>query len=135
VLIRRWSLEPLSVLYVALAVSVLVLAAAVAAALYEGIKSLKRLTNRLDETLRQVEITAEDLRKTNSAVRGVISNVDYAAANVAHLTDGVKHLRGAVDVATKVIDRSVSPALIGFAGGLAGLKAAFSHVTQRISGN
>lgn len=125
----------LSVLYAALAVSVLVLAVAVAVTLYELTKSVKRLTDRLDETLRQVEITAEDLRKTNAAVRGVISNVDYAAANFALLTDGIKHFRGAVDVATKVIDRSVSPALIGFAGGLAGLKTAFSHITQRISGN
>jgi len=122
-------------LYVALAISVFVLAIAVTVMLYEVVKSVKRLTDRLDETLRQLEITAEDFRKTNSAVRGVVANVDYAAANFAHLTDGVKHLRGAVDVATKVIDRSVSPALIGFAGGLAGLKAVFSSIAQRISGN
>ena len=128
-------MESLSVLYVALAVSSLVLAIAVAVTLWEIVKSVKLLTHRLDETLRQVEVTVEDLRKTNFAVRGVISNVDYATANVAHLTDGVKHLRGVVDVATKVIDRSVSPALIGFAGGLAGFKAAFSHIAQRISGN
>ena len=128
-------MEPLSFLYIALAVSVLVLAIAVAITLQEIIKSVKRLTHRLDETLHQVEITVEDLRKTNSAIRGVISNVDYAAANLAHLSDGLKNLREVVGVATKVVDRSVSPALIGFAGGLAGLKAVFSHIAQRISGN
>ena len=128
-------MDTLSILYIVLIISVLAVAVAVVVMLQEVVKSAKRLTNRLDETLRQVEITAEDLRKTNFAVRGVISNVDYAAANFAYLTDGVKHFRGAVDVATKVIDRSVSPALIGFAGGLAGLKTAFSHIAQRISRN
>jgi len=128
-------LDALSILCIVLAFSVIAVTVAVVLALKEVIKSARRLTNRLDETLRQVEVTTEDLRKTNSSIRSVISNVDYAAANFAHLTDGVKHFRGAVDVATKVIDRSVSPALIGFAGGLAGLKTAFSHIAQRISGN
>ena len=127
-------MNPLSVLYVVLAISVIVLAVAVVIALQEIIKSLKLLTHRLDETLRQVEITAEELRKTNSAIQGVISNVDHATANLACLTDGAKHFRGVVNVATKMIDRSVSPTLIGFASGLAGFKAVISHIVQRIAG-
>ena len=80
-------------------------------------------------------MTTEDLRKTNTAVRGVVSGVDYAVSNVAHFTDGIRNLRGPVDVAAKVFDHSVSPALIGFAGGIAGIKAAASYIVHRISGN
>ncbi|MCL2103037.1 MAG: hypothetical protein FWH25_03265 [Syntrophorhabdaceae bacterium] len=128
-------MDPLSFLYFVLAVSALVFSIGVAIALLGIQKSLERLTNRLDETFKQVEITMEDVRKTNTVLLGIASNVDHAAANFAHLTDGVRHLRGTVDIASKVVHQSVSPLLIGLAGGLAGLKAAVSHIAQRISGN
>jgi uncharacterized protein YoxC len=122
-------------LYIALAISALIFAIGVTVAMMGIRNSVAQVTQRLDETLRQVEMTTEDLRKTNNAVRGVVSSVDYAVANVAHFTDGIRGLRQPVDVAAKVFDRTVSPALIGFAGGLAGIKAAASYIVHRISGN
>ncbi len=127
-------MDPLSILYIALAVSVLVLAGGVTFALMGVRRNVEQLTQRLDETLRQVEMTTEDLRKTNTAVRGVVSGLDQAVSNVKHFTDGIRALRGPVDVAVKVLDHSLSPALMGVAGGIAGVKAAASHIFHRYTG-
>jgi hypothetical protein len=90
-----------------------------------------RLTRRVDESLRQFEMTAEDMRKTNAAVREILSGVERGVSNVTHFTEGVRALRGTVDVATKVFDHAVSPALVSAASALAGLKAAASHILDR----
>ena len=128
-------MEPLTILYIVLGVSALVFSVGIVVVLRGILKNLTHLTQRLDETLRQVEMTAEDLRKTNSVVRDILSNVDRASSNFAQLTDGVRHFRGVLDASSKVVDRSVMPTLIGLAGGLAGLKAAISTITNRVSGN
>ncbi len=127
-------MDPLSILYIALAVSSLVLAFGITYALLGVRRNLEQLTRRLDETLRQVEMTTEDLRKTDTAIRGVVSGLDAAVSNVAHFTEGIRALRGPVDVMAKVLDHSVSPALVGFAGGLAGIRAAASHIVHRFTG-
>ncbi|MBP2674282.1 MAG: hypothetical protein H6Q84_1122 [Deltaproteobacteria bacterium] len=126
--------DSLSILHIALSISVLILAVGVTIALLGIRRSVDQIARRLDETLRQVEMTTEDLRKTNTAVRGIVSGMDVAVSNVAHFTEGIRALRGPFDVALKVLDHSVSPALVGFAGGLAGIKAATSHILHRIKG-
>ena len=127
-------MDPLSILYIALSVAVLVLAVGVSVALLGIRRSVDQIARRLDETLRQFEMTTEDLRKTNNTIREVVSGLDRAVSNVAYFTEGIRALRGPVDVAMKVLDHSVSPALVGFAGGLAGLKAAASHIIHRFAG-
>jgi len=127
-------LDSLSILYISLSVSVLGFVIVLSVVLLGIRKSVDQITRRLDETLRQVEMTAEDLRKTNASTREVISGLDRAVSNVTHFTEGIRALRGPVDVAIKVLDQSVSPALIGFAGGLAGIRAAASHLLQRYAG-
>lgn len=127
-------MDPLSIMYIALAVSALIFAIGVSYALLGIRRSVEQLTQRLDETLRQVEMTAEDLRKTNTSVREIVSGVDLAVSNVAHFTEGIRALRGTVDVMTKVLDHSVGPALVGFSGGIAGIKAAASHILHRFAG-
>jgi hypothetical protein len=122
-------------LYIALAISALVFSIGIVVALLGIKKSVAQLTERLNDTLRQVEMTTEDLRQTNVAARAVVTNLNYAVSNVAHFTDGIRNLRAPVDVATKVFDHSVSPALIGFAGGIAGIKAAASYIVHRFTGN
>jgi hypothetical protein len=121
-------------MYIALAVSALILAIGVTYALLGIRRSVEQLTQRLDETLRQVEMTTEELRKTNTAVRGVVSGLDLAVSNVMHFTEGIRALRGPVDVMMKVLDHSVSPTLVGFSGGIAGIKAAASHILHRFAG-
>ena len=125
----------LPVLYIVLAVSALVFAVGVVITLRGIGKNVAHLTQRLDEALRQLEMTAEDLRKTNSIFRGIVINIDHASSNFAHITDGVRRFRGVVDAATKVVDCSIFPTLIGLAGLFAGIKAAVSSIAQRISGN
>ncbi len=127
-------MDPLSILYIALAVSALVLSIGITYTLLGIRRNAEQLTQRLDETLRQVEMTAEDLGKTVIAVREVVSGVVKAVANVIHFTEGFRALRGPLDVAAKVLDHSVSPALVGLSGGLAGIRAAASHILHRFAG-
>jgi len=127
-------LDSLSIMHIALAVSALILAIGVTYALLGIRRSVEQLTQRLDETLRQVEMTTEELRRTNTAVRGVVSGLDIAVSNVTHFTEGIRTLRGPVDLVMKVLDHSVSPTLVGLSGGIAGIKAAASHILHRFAG-
>lgn len=120
-----------SVLYVALAVAALLLAIVLSIALLAVRRNLDQLTRRVDETLRQVEMTAEDLRKTNVTVREILAEVERGVTNVTHFTEGVRTLRGPLDVASKVLGYAVSPMLVNLAGGVAGVKAAASHILGR----
>lgn len=120
-----------SVLFIALAIGVVALVAVLSVALLSIRRNVDRITQRLDESLRQFEMTAEDARKTNAAVREIISEVERGVSNVTHFTEGVRALRGTVDVATKVFDHAVSPALVSAASALVGLKAATSHILDR----
>ena len=120
-----------TVLYIALAVATMALVVVLSFALLSIRKNVDRITRRVDESLRQFEMTAEDLRKTNAAVREILSDVDRGVSNVKHFTEGVRALRGSVDVVTKVFDHAVSPALVSVASVLVGLKAGTSHILDR----
>jgi len=124
-------LDAQTVLFIALAVAVVALVAVLSVALLSIRRNVDRITRRLDESLRQFEMTAEDVRKTNAAVREILSDVERGVSNVTHFTEGVRALRGTVDVATKVFDHAVSPALVSAASALVGLKAATSHILDR----
>jgi hypothetical protein len=50
---------------------------------------------------------------------------------VAHLTEGVRGFRKTLDVATSILQYAVVPVLGNVAGGMAGAKAAVSHVVNR----
>ncbi|MFA6148805.1 MAG: hypothetical protein WC899_11415 [bacterium] len=120
-----------SVLYIALAVAVVVFVVVLSIVLLSIRRNVDRITLRLDESLRQIEMTTEDLRKTNAVAREILSDVERGVSNVAHFTEGVRALRGTVDVATKVFDHAVSPALVNVASVLVGFKAATSHILER----
>ena len=121
-----------TVLYIALAVAVVVLVVVLSIVLLSIRRNVDQITQRLDESLRQVEMTTEDLRKTNAVAREILSDVERGVSNVAHFTEGVRSLRGTVDVATKVFDHALSPALINIGSVLVGFKAATSHILDRI---
>ena len=120
-----------TVFFIALAVAAVALVVVLSVALLSIRRNVDRITRRIDESLRQFEMTAEDVRKTNAAVREILSDVERGVSNVTHFTEGVRALRGTVDVATKVFDHAVSPALVSAASALAGLKAATSHILDR----
>jgi len=125
-------LDAQSILYIALAVAAVALVAVLSVVLLSIRRNVDQLTQRVDESLRQFEMTAEELRKTNADVRGILSDVERGVSNVTHFTEGVRSLRGPVDVASKVFDHAFSPALINAASALVGFKAATSHILERI---
>jgi hypothetical protein len=120
-----------TVLIIVLAVAVVAIVVVLSVALLSIRRNVDRITQRVDESLTQFEMTAEDVRKTNAAVREILSDVERGVSNVTHLTEGVRALRGTVDVATKVFDLAVSPALVSAASALVGIKAATSHILDR----
>lgn len=120
-----------SVLFIALAVAAVALVVVLSVAILSIRRNVDRITQRLDESLRQFEMTAEELRKTNTALREILAGVERGVSNVTHFTEGVRALRGTVDVATKVFDHAVSPALVNVASVLVGFKAATSHILDR----
>jgi uncharacterized protein YoxC len=124
-------LEALTVLYIALAVAVVVFVVVLSIVLLSIRRNVDQITLRLDESLRQVEMTTEDLRKTNAVAREILSDVERGVSNVTHFTEGIRSLRGTVDVATKVFDLALSPALINVGSALVGFKAATSHILDR----
>jgi len=128
----RFPLDAQTVLYIALAVAVVALVVVLSIVLLSIRRNVNQITQRLDESLRQFEMTVEDLRKTNTDVRGILSDVERGVSNVTHLTEGVRALRGTVDVASKVFDHALSPALVNAASVLVGFKAATSHILDRI---
>jgi hypothetical protein len=124
-------LDAQTVLYIALSVAVVALVVVLSVAALSIRRNVDRITQRVDESLRQFEMTAEDVRRTNAAVRAILSDIDRGVSNVTHFTEGIRALRGTVDVATKVFDHAVSPALMSVASVLVGLKAATSHILDR----
>ena len=120
-----------TILFIVLAVAVVALVVVLSSALLSIRRNMDRITQRLDESLRQFEMTAEDVRKTNAAFRDILSDVERGVSNVTHFTEGVRALRGSVNVVTKVFDHAVSPALVTAASVLVGLKAGTSHILDR----
>jgi uncharacterized protein YoxC len=125
-------LDAQTILFLALAVSVVVFVLVMSIVLLSIKRNVDQITTRLDESLRQFEMTAEDLRKTNAAIREIISEVEQGVSNVTHLTEGIRSLRGPVDVVSKVFEHALSPALVSAASVLVGFKAATSHILDRI---
>ena len=120
-----------TILFLALAVSVVVFVVVMSIVLLSIKRNVDKIATRLDESLRQFEMTAEDARKTNAAVREIISDVEQGVSNVTHFTEGIRALRGPVDVVSKVFEHALSPALVSAASVLAGFKAATSHILER----
>jgi uncharacterized protein YoxC len=124
-------LDAQAVFFIVLAAAAVAFVVVLSIALLSIRRNMDRITQRLDESLRQFEMTAEDARKTNAAMRDILSDVERAVSNVTHFTEGVRALRGTVDVATKVFDHAVTPGLVSAASAVAGLKAATSHILDR----
>ena len=115
-----------------LALASIVLVAAALFAIWKLLKTIEKLSRRVDESLRQFEMTAEEIRKTNAVFHEIVSRCERGVANVEHVTEGVRKFRKTLDAASGVLDFAVLPVLGTMAGVLAGSKAAVSHVVNRI---
>lgn len=119
-------------LFTALSVAAIALAVVLGLTLWRLRNTIEHLERRMDDAIRQFEITAEDCRKTNAVVREILQHAERSAANVAHVTEGVRGFRKTLDAASSVLEFAAIPVLGTVAGGLAGVKAAVSHVVNRI---
>lgn len=115
-----------------LALAVVFLVIGMAWATWKLLKMIEKMVNRLDESLKQFERTAEDVRKTNAVFQEILTHAERGVANVEHVTEGVRKLRKTLDAASGVLDYAVVPVLGSMAGVLAGSKAAMSLVVNRI---
>lgn len=120
------------VLFSILTLAAVALVVAAIITLWKIGKSVERLATRVDESLRQLEVTAEDIRKTHAVARDILERAGRAAANVEHVAEGVRGFRRTLDAATAVLDFAVVPVLGNVAGGMAGVKAAVSTVVNRL---
>ncbi len=120
-------------LFAVVAAAAVALVVAFILALLQIRRSVERLERRFDESLRQFEMTAEDLRKTNAAVREILEDARRSTENVANLSDGLKGFRTSLDAASSVLRYAVVPFFGNVAGALAGLRAGVSHVVNRFA--
>ncbi len=120
------------VLYSILTLAAVALIVAVIITLWKIGKTVERLATRIDESLRQLDMTMEEVRKTSAVSREVFARAERAAANVEHVTEGVRGFRKTLDAASAVLDFAVVPVLGNVAGGMAGVKAAVSTVVNRL---
>ena len=114
------------------AVATIVVVAGMAWATWKLLKTIENLANRVEESLRQFERTAEEIRKSNAVLHEIMTHAQRSVANVEHVTEGVRKLRKTLDVTTGVLDFGVLPVLGTVVGVLAGSKAAVSYVVNRI---
>ena len=120
------------VLFSILTLAAVGLVVAIIITLWKIGKSVERLATRADESLRQLEVTAEEVRKTCIVAKEILDRAERAAANVEHVAEGVRGFRRTLDAATAVLDFAVVPVLGNVAGGMAGVKAAVSTVVNRL---
>jgi len=119
------------VLLTMLSVAAVVLMAVVAVTVWRVLKTVERVSIQVDKTLDRIQELAEDIRGTNGEVRRLLGHLEKSAANVEHMTEGVRGFRKTLDAASAVLQYAALPVLGSVAGGLAGVKAAVSHVAKR----
>lgn len=115
-----------------LTAAAVVLVVAIVVTLWKLGKAADRIATRLDESLRHLELVAEEVRKTSTVTLEILSRAERAADNVEHVTEGIRGFRKTLDAATAVLDFAVVPVLGNVAGGMAGVKAALSTVVNRL---
>jgi predicted PurR-regulated permease PerM len=121
-----------SSLLTVLTLAAIVVVGLMAWAIWKLLKTIEKLANRIEESLRQFEMTAEEVRRSNSILQGIMVHAEKGAANIEHVTEGVRKLRRTLDAASGVLDFAVLPVLGTMAGVLAGSKVGMSHVVNRI---
>lgn len=120
------------VLQTILSAAAVALVAVIAVTIWRMLKTLEKLSAQVEQTLKEFEGLAEDIRGTNGEVRRFMARLEASAANVEHMTEGVRGFRTTLDAASSVLQYAVVPVLGRVAGGLAGVRAAVSHVANRV---
>lgn len=121
-------------LFAGLSLAAIMVAVVLAMTLWRLRGTIEHMDRRMDDAMRQFEMTAEDFRKTNAVARDLLLHIEKSAANVEHMTEGIRGFRKTLDAATSVLQFVAIPVLGNVAGGLAGVKAAVSYVVNRFAG-
>lgn len=124
-------MDGVTIVWVLLGIMGIVLGIVLVVTLLQVRKSLQSFDVRLAEAMRQFDLTAEDIRKTNAVVREIMASAERSAANIEHVTEGVRGFRSTLDAATSVLRFAVVPVLGNTAAGIAGVKAGLSYVLNR----
>lgn len=120
-------------LFVALSLAVIGLSVVLAVTLLQLRRTIRQMESRLESTLRQAEMTAEDLRRTNATVREILVHVERVAANAAHVSEGGKRIRHTIDLFSTGIENVFLPVLSGASGVTAGARAFIEKLVSRTS--
>ncbi len=123
--------EGLNIVWALLGITGIVLGIVLAMTLWQFRKTLQKLEGVVIETMKQLELTAEEVRKTNTVALQIMERVERSTANIEYLTEGVRGFRSTLDAATGILKFAVVPVLGNAAAGIAGVKAGLSHVLNR----
>ncbi len=124
-------MDGLRIVWALLGITGIVLGIVLALTLWQLRKTLQNLETAVIGTMKQLEMTAEEVRKTNTVFLQVVERVERSTANIEYVTEGVRDFRSTLDAATSVLKFAVVPVLGNAAAGLAGVRAGLSHVLNR----
>jgi uncharacterized protein YoxC len=123
-----------SLLGIALSVVGIVVGVVLAMTLWQIRRTVRKIEHRLDASLEQIELTTEDLRKTNALARDVLVHTGKGASNMAQMTQGVLDFGRTLGSATSLAGYVIVPAIGKMASGMgAGLMAVLSYGLNRLA--
>jgi uncharacterized protein YoxC len=123
-----------SLLWVALSIVVIAVGVVLAMTLWQIRRTVRNIEHRLDASLGQIDLTVEDLRKTNALVRDVLVHTEKGAANMAQVTDGVMDFGRTLGSVASLAGYMIVPAIGKMAGGMgAGISAVLSYGLNRLA--
>jgi hypothetical protein len=122
----------LTLLWAVLSAVAIALGAFLAMTLWQLRITIQNLERRLEASLRQFELTAEELRKTNMVLRQVLVRADRVAENLERTSEGVAGFGRTLGSVSSLAGYLVGPIMGKVASGVGeGILAAFSHVLNR----
>ncbi len=124
-------MNALAIVWALLGITGIALGIVLTMTLWQCRKTLRNLEERVAETLKEINRTAEDIRKTTEVAREIVQSAERSAANIEHVTEGIRGFRSTLDAATSVLKFAVVPVLGNAAAGLAGAKAGLSYMFNR----
>lgn len=123
-----------SLLWIALSVVGIVVGIVLAMTLWQIRRTVRKIEHRLDASLGQIDLTTEDLRKTNALARDVLVHTGKGAANMARMTEGMLDFGRTLGSIASLAGYVVAPKLGKMAGGMgAGLMTVLSYGLNRLA--
>ena len=123
-------MDGLHIVWAILGITGIALGIVMTLTLWQLRKTLQNLEGRVIEMMKQLELTAEEVRKTNAVVLQIVERAERSTANIEYVTEGVRGFRSTLDAASALLKFAVVPVLGNAAAGIAGVKAGLSHALK-----